>query len=86
MLANFPKYWDACKGDIEAQHRLVSLIVERVYVQDGNVAAMTLKADYHVVLGHDVKEPTEVSVGSDVSTSGDDGIRTRGLCLDRAIC
>lgn len=45
MLENFGKYWNACKGNAEEQHRLLKLIVERIYVKDNQVAALTLKAD-----------------------------------------
>lgn len=86
ILQNFAKYWANCGDDPEAQHRLIKLIIERVYVQDEEVVAMTLKADYHVVLGHKANEPTEFTIDSSVYTCGSDGIRTRGLCLDRAAC
>ncbi|GIK65291.1 MAG: integrase [Chloroflexota bacterium] len=86
ILQNFAKYWANCGDDPEAQHRLIKLIIERVYVQDEEVVAMTLKADYHVVLGHKTNEPTEFTIDSSVYTCGSDGIRTRGLCLDRAAC
>ncbi len=77
MLENFGSHWQACKGDPEAQHRLVALIVERVYVQDEEVVAMTLKADYHVVLGHKLNGSTEISVEPSVYTCGIDGVRAR---------
>jgi site-specific DNA recombinase len=86
MLTNFSKYWEACKSDVEQQHRLIKLIVERVYVEGKVVVAMTLKADYHIVLGHKQNEPTEVSADSSLYTCGADGARTRDLCLDRAAC
>jgi hypothetical protein len=73
MLRNFKKHWDACHGDVEEQHKLVKLIMERIYVQDNHVAAIMLKADYHIVLGHNANEPTEFSIDSFVSTNGDDG-------------
>lgn len=85
ILKNFTHHWDACGNDIEEQHKLLSLIIERVYVEDKRVVALTLKADYHVVLGHHTDEPI-VSIGSSVYTCGDDGIRTRGLNLDRVAC
>lgn len=62
LLANFNTYWDACKGDVERQHELVKLIVDRVYIEDDLVVAVTLKADYHVVLGHKTNEPTYMEV------------------------
>jgi hypothetical protein len=86
ILTNFGKYWEGCKDDPEAEHRLVKLIVERVYVQDEQVVAMTLKANYHIVLGHNANGSTTISVDPSVYTCGDDGSRTRDLCLDRAVC
>lgn len=85
MLMNFEKHWNACAGDVEEQNKLIALIVERVYVEGSRVTAMTLKADYHVVLGTNEKGSPIVSEPY-CYTSGDDGIRTRDLCLDRAIC
>jgi hypothetical protein len=57
MLENFEKRWKACNGDPEAEHRLVKLIVDRVYMQDEVVVAMTLRADYPIILGHNANEP-----------------------------
>ena len=74
MLANFRNYWIACEGDTEKEHELVKLIVERVYVQGEHVVAMTLKANYHLVLGEHAKGPTAVSVDPSVYTCGSDGI------------
>ena len=87
MLENFVKHWKACNGDPEAQHRLIAVIVERVYVEEGRVVALTLKADYHIVLGQNKNGSMEIVIDPDNSyMCGDDGIRTRDLCLDRAIC
>ena len=41
------KHWAACQGNVERQNELIKRIVERVYVQDEMVVAMTLKSDYH---------------------------------------
>ncbi len=62
LLQNFAKYWQQCDGDQEVQHTLIKRIVERVYVQDEEVVAMTLKANCHLVLGHKVNGPTEYSI------------------------
>ncbi len=86
MLENFKAHWEAREGDPEAQHELIKLIVERVYVRDEQVVAMTLRSNYHLVLGHNVKEPTEFSVDPSPYTCGSDGIRTRDLRLDRPAC
>ncbi len=66
LLENFRGHFDACNGDIEAQHELIKLIVARVYVHDRKVYAITLKSDYHVLLGHDGGEPSptmEIDMG-----------------------
>jgi site-specific DNA recombinase len=75
MLENFKEHWEAREGDPEAQHELVRLIVERVYVRDDQVVAMTLRSNYHLVLGHNVNGPTEMSVDPFVYTHGSDGRR-----------
>ncbi|MFC1961275.1 recombinase family protein [Chloroflexota bacterium] len=74
ILENFKKHWEACGEDAEAQHRLVKLIVKRVYVLDKEIVAVTLRSDYHVVLGHKLNGPTEMSVDP-LYTHGSDGIR-----------
>ena len=86
LLENFTEHWEACDGDPEEQHKLVKLIVKRVYVQEDEVVAMTLRSDYHIVLGHKLNGPTEVPVDPFIYTSGSDGIRTRDLRLDRPTC
>ena len=62
LLENFADHWERLEGDEEGRHELVKLIVDRVYVEDETVVAMTLKSNYHLVLGHNAKEPTECSV------------------------
>jgi hypothetical protein len=78
LLENFAKHWDQCLGDTDAQHELVKLIMERVYVCNEEVVAMTLKSNCHVILGHKMSGPTESSIDPlSASTSflgGDDGI------------
>ncbi|MFN8449387.1 MAG: hypothetical protein U0521_12590 [Anaerolineae bacterium] len=34
LLGELSVHWNDCKGDVELQHRLVKLIIERVYVED----------------------------------------------------
>lgn len=65
LLENFRRHWDDCSSDTEKQHQLIKLIVERVYVEDDVVVAMTLKSDYHIVLGHKGNEPTSTSIEVD---------------------
>jgi hypothetical protein len=64
-------------GDEDGRHELVRSIVERVFVQDGQVVAMTLKSNYHLVLGHKVNGPTEVTVDSFLYQHGSDGPRAQ---------
>jgi site-specific DNA recombinase len=58
LLENFATHWELCKGDIAQQHELLRLIIERVYIKDDSVVAITLKSDYHIILGHNGDEPT----------------------------
>ena len=55
-----------------------------IYVQEETVVTMTLKSDFHMVLGHEMNGPTEYSVDPFLSTCapkratcGDDGLRLR---------
>jgi len=76
LLENFTEHWEACGDDTEAQHKLVKLIVKRVYVKDDEVVAMTLRSDYHIVLGHKLNGATQVPVDPYVYTSRSDGHRS----------
>lgn len=58
LLQNFRKHWERLEGDEDARHELVKLIVERVYVYDDRVEAMTLRSNYHLVLNHNANGPT----------------------------
>jgi hypothetical protein len=62
ILESFAEHWQRLEGDEDGRHELVKLIVDRVYIEDETVVAMTLKSNYHLVLGHNAKEPTEHSV------------------------
>ena len=73
MLTNFRSHWERLEGDEESRHDLVKLIVERVYVEDDRVVAMTLRSNYHLVLNHNANEPTEFSIDSSLSAGGSDG-------------
>lgn len=73
VLGQFDKQLGKLKGDLEEQGKLIGNIVERVYVQDKAVVAMTLKSNCHLVLGHKVKEPTSVEIDP-FYTNGNDGI------------
>jgi hypothetical protein len=75
MLNNFRSHWERLDGDEESRHDLVKLIVERVYVQDNRVVAMTLRSNYHLVLNHKTEGPTEFTVDPAFVTCGSDGPR-----------
>jgi hypothetical protein len=62
------------KDDPEGQRELIKLVVERVYVDGEDVVAMTLRSNYHLVLGHNINGPTEFTVDPFVYTCGSDGI------------
>ena len=62
LLNNFEQYWDDYGSDVEKQHELLKLILERVYIHEKEVIAITLKSDYHFVLGHNPNEPTYTEV------------------------
>ena len=48
---------------------------ERVYIDGEAAMTMTLRSNYHLVLGHNVNGPTEFTVDPFVYTCGSDGIR-----------
>ena len=73
LLKNFKSHWDRLEGDDEARHDLVKLIVERVYVQDDKVVAMTLRSNYHLVLNHNTNGPTYFEVDP-LYADGSDGL------------
>ncbi len=75
LLTNFKSHWERLEGNHEAQHELIKLIMERVYVRDKKVVAMTLRSNYHLVLGHNVNGPTYHKVDP-LYTCGSDGIRS----------
>ncbi len=102
ILRNFRAYWDACAdtdNPAEARKELISKVVQRVYVDNRTLVALVLHGDYSVLLGEN--ETAHANIASAVqmvlaerrseatstcNRNGDDGVRTRDLCLDRAIC
>jgi DNA invertase Pin-like site-specific DNA recombinase len=79
LLNEFGTHWKRLEGKPKAQRDLVKLIVQRVYIEGKDVVAMTLCSNYHLVLGNNVKGPTEFSVDPFVYTSGSDGRCARRL-------
>ena len=81
-----------------AQQQLISKIVERVFIHEDKVIALALYGNFGVILGKN--ETASYLVAEAISENlltdgeqvtyrnhfGSDGIRTRDLCLDRAIC
>lgn len=69
LLATIGEHIRQCRGDTDKEHEIVKMVVERVYIRELNVVAMTLKSNYHLVLGHKMNGPTESSVDPFLSTS-----------------
>jgi site-specific DNA recombinase len=86
LLENFKFHWERLEGDDKGQQELVSLIVERIYVADREVKVVTLRSNYHLVLGHKTNGPTYQQVDPFLYQYGSDGDRTRDLRLDRPAC
>src|SRR5690349_8664805 len=61
LIDNFKAHFEACGDDIDAQNRLVSQVVERVFVQGREVVAVMFKRDIHAVLHY----------GADIATLHD---------------
>ncbi len=85
LLENFKAHWDRLEGDEDGRHDLVNLIVERAYVCDEKIVALTLRSNYHLVLNHKTNGPTYFEVDP-LYAHGSDGDRTRDLRLDRPTC
>jgi hypothetical protein len=69
LLGNFGERYKQRRADTDKEHELVKMVVERVYIREQNVVAMTLKSNYHLVLGHKRNGSTEFSVDPFLSTS-----------------
>ena len=100
-IKNFGLCWKRCQKLEQpeiALQQLVSKIVEQVFVHEDKVVALALYGDFGVILGKNeiasamIAKAIEEHLLSDRLTTlesshcGSDGIRTRDLCLDRAIC
>ena len=102
VIQNFCVYWEQCEQTddaAEARRQLVSKILRRAFVYDDKIVAIELYGDFSIVLDTNETALGEIlsAVKSSLSTSvdisanlssrnGDDGVRTRDLCLDRAVC
>ena len=79
FLSNFKTYWEDLEGNPESQRDLILQIVDRVYIKGDVVEAMTLRSNYHLVLGNKTNEPTSHEVDPYVYTCGRDWTRTNDL-------
>jgi hypothetical protein len=102
LLGNFRIYWEQCEQldhSVTAHKQLVGKIVEQICVYDHKVLGLVLFGDFAVLLGENKIAPSEIEsaihstltetnvISVEIySQSGDDGSRTRDLCLDRAVC
>lgn len=50
LLQNFAQHWEALNGDRKKQQQLIQLIVTRVWVRGNNIAAISLRPDYHIII------------------------------------
>ncbi len=102
LIRHFQAYWDGCAtlpNAQEARKELVARIVQSVYVYDRVITTVVLHRDFAIVLGQNETARAQIaraahnhlSTGAFITASisrysGDDGSRTRDLCLDRAVC
>lgn len=101
LLQNFKVYWNQCtlqnQPDL-ARQQLLSRVVSQVFVDGDRVIALALKGNMALILGEKTTASSKIAeavsrhlLSKDIITldsnyCGSDGIRTRDLCLDRAIC
>jgi site-specific DNA recombinase len=50
LIDNFRVHFDDCDGDVDAQNRLISRLVERVFIRGRQVVRIQFKADVYAVL------------------------------------
>ena len=97
LVRNFRVYWDECeKADdpADARRQLVSKILKRALVYDDKIIAVELYGGFALILeenetalGELLNAIRDGKITEDISRwNGDDGSRTRDLCLDRAVC
>jgi hypothetical protein len=63
LLENFSAYWQACEGvtqPSEARKQLLAKIVDRVFIYDDQVVAISLHGDYGVILDDATVAPFEL--------------------------
>ncbi|MBI1280148.1 MAG: hypothetical protein GC179_18615 [Anaerolineaceae bacterium] len=72
VIENFTAHWEATKGDMKAQEKLIKLIVARVWVHGDKVVGISLRPNYHITVGLENAKPTEISVGLSENNINDD--------------
>jgi DNA invertase Pin-like site-specific DNA recombinase len=56
LIDNFGKHFDACAGDVAAQNRLISRLIQRIYIAGKKVEAIQFKTDIYAVLHYGGEE------------------------------
>ncbi len=50
LVQDFPKRFLTCGGDVDKQNELIRQIIDRVFVEDGQVVGVTFKANVHLMM------------------------------------
>lgn len=79
LLAEVKQAWQ--RASHEQRNQLARLVFDEVIIKDDRVAAVKPRPELASFFVIDCQVR-----GGEVNTGGSDGIRTRGLCLDRAAC
>lgn len=70
ILTNFSTYWANTKDNRQAQRALIQTIVARVWIRGDQIAAISLRPNYHVTFGLENENSTgfavEVSDGENI--------------------
>lgn len=95
LLNSFTEIWQAAEaGENTAKTRrqLLQRIVNRVFVADGELARVVIHENYSIALNENAQRIVDgvrswnFEFPNGNFSYGDDGSRTRDLCLDRAVC
>jgi hypothetical protein len=73
LLTNFEEHWKAVEDNPNEQERLLRLMLVRVWVVDDQVMEISLRPNFHIVVGLDQKRPTQVEVDPVSYQNGSDG-------------
>lgn len=81
LIGNIGQTWE--EADSEQRNRMARLLFEEVVINDERVMAVKPRPELAAFFALDGQHR---GLSSYACTGGSDGIRTRGLCLDRAAC